>query len=704
MVDDSNIYCTQIHKLKDNKKDSYEIIKVINTSKLLQKSFENVIQNIKKLNSQSDSRLMKYSLIYQLDFYFIRIMPEYPLHFDTIDPVSFFKEIGTYKYLNEICESLKLIHESGNVHSDLKPSNIFLTDENEVIVSDYLNNLLYKEREDEKVGKKEDIYYTSREELLGKEISKESDIWSFGCVFYYLITGKNTFKGKSIIQTVQNIKNMEYKRFTGRFDDVLNEFLEKLLNRKLAINEIISELQRINEIVYLNVKCEGEEEEGEGLIDVASKKEKKLISTKPISNYSSESESDSNSNEEGEDYEKSTRTDTPQQSLDISQLPSSLDKSIPASQYDNQSQFDYNPPLPHSGDTQIPEGDESLPPDNEEEQEQEEEPSPRGNRRHHHRGRHHDDNNNTYTYGMKSFGHRRRGGNDSHQPPPQPSENDSKEPPAVENQPPSTNQTPSQGNDSQQQQQQQQPYDNRNQYYNSYTYGMNPYDYRQPPPPQQQQQGNDPRQTPPPPSGNDPQKPQSENDSNKPLSSSAPPAASGENQPPSPYDDRRTQSFDYRQPPPPQYGYDSYNYGYDYPPFGRRHRHRHGFGFGPPPPPYGGPPPPYGPPPPPYGGPPPPYGGPGGPPPPPPYGGPPPPPPNGNGPPPPPPYGNGPPPPYGPPPPPYGGPPPPPYGGPGGPPPPPYGGPSPPPPNNNNNNPPPPSPPPKGTPPLKDFW
>lgn len=702
MVDDSNIYCTQIHKLKDNKKDSYEIIKVINTSKLLQKSFENVIQNIKTLNSQSDSRLMKYSLIYQLDFYFIRIMPEYPLHFDTIDPVSFFKEIGTYKYLNEICESLKLIHESGNVHSDLKPSNIFLTDENEVIVSDYLNNLLYKEREDEKVGKKEDIYYTSREELLGKEISKESDIWSFGCVFYYLITGKNTFKGKSIIQTVQNIKNMEYKRFTGRFDDVLNEFLEKLLNRKLAINEIISELQRINEIVYLNVKCEGEEEEGEGLIDVASKKEKKLISTKPISNYSSESESDSNSNEEGEDYEKSTRTDTPQQSLDISQLPSSLDKSIPASQYDNQSQFDYNPPLPHSGDTQIPEGDESLPPDNEEEQEQEEEPSPRGNRRHHHRGRHHDDNNNTYTYGMKSFGHRRRGGNDSHQPPPQPSENDSKEPPAVENQPPSTNQTPPQGNDSQQQQQQ--PYDNRNQYYNSYTYGMNPYDYRQPPPPQQQQQGNDPRQTPPPPSGNDPQKPQSENDSNKPLSSSAPPAASGENQPPSPYDDRRTQSFDYRQPPPPQYGYDSYNYGYDYPPFGRRHRHRHGFGFGPPPPPYGGPPPPYGPPPPPYGGPPPPYGGPGGPPPPPPYGGPPPPPPNGNGPPPPPPYGNGPPPPYGPPPPPYGGPPPPPYGGPGGPPPPPYGGPSPPPPNNNNNNPPPPSPPPKGTPPLKDFW
>lgn len=702
MVDDSNIYCTQIHKLKDNKKDSYEIIKVINTSKLLQKSFENVIQNIKTLNSQSDSRLMKYSLIYQLDFYFIRIMPEYPLHFDTIDPVSFFKEIGTYKYLNEICESLKLIHESGNVHSDLKPSNIFLTDENEVIVSDYLNNLLYKEREDEKVGKKEDIYYTSREELLGKEISKESDIWSFGCVFYYLITGKNTFKGKSIIQTVQNIKNMEYKRFTGRFNDVLNEFLEKLLNRKLAINEIISELQRINEIVYLNVKCEGEEEGGEGLIDVASKKEKKLISTKPISNYSSESESDSNSNEEGEDYEKSTRTDIPQQSLDISQLPSLLDKSIPASQYDNQSQYDYNPPLPHSGDTQIPEGDESLPPDNEEEQEKEEEPSPRGNRRHHHRGRHHDDNNNTYTYGMKSFGHRRRGGNDSHQPPPQPSENDSKEPPAVENQPPSTNQTPSQGNDSQQQQQQ--PYDNRNQYYNSYTYGMNPYDYRQPPPPQQQQQGNDPRQTPPPPSGNDPQKPQSENDANKPLSSSAPPAASGENQPPSPYDDRRTQSFDYRQPPPPQYGYDSYNYGYDYPPFGRRHRHRHGFGFGPPPPPYGGPPPPYGPPPPPYGGPPPPYGGPGGPPPPPPYGGPPPPPPNGNGPPPPPPYGNGPPPPYGPPPPPYGGPPPPPYGGPGGPPPPPYGGPSPPPPNNNNNNPPPPSPPPKGTPPLKDFW
>ncbi|MHC4806519.1 MAG: protein kinase domain-containing protein [Planctomycetota bacterium] len=49
----------------------------------------------------------------------------------------------------------------------------------------------------------------SPEQARGKPTDKRSDIWSFGCVLYEMLTGRILFKGETISDTLVNILQTE---------------------------------------------------------------------------------------------------------------------------------------------------------------------------------------------------------------------------------------------------------------------------------------------------------------------------------------------------------------------------------------------------------------------------------------------------------------------------------------------------------------
>jgi serine/threonine-protein kinase len=112
----------------------------------------------------------------------------------------------------QIAEAVAAAHEHDVIHRDLKPGNIKITPEGKVKVLDFgLAKAVGGEAVDQQSTVTEPgrvigtPAYMSPEQARGKPTDKRSDIWSFGCVLYEMLTGRILFKGETISDTLVNI-------------------------------------------------------------------------------------------------------------------------------------------------------------------------------------------------------------------------------------------------------------------------------------------------------------------------------------------------------------------------------------------------------------------------------------------------------------------------------------------------------------------
>ncbi|MHC4687023.1 MAG: protein kinase domain-containing protein, partial [Planctomycetota bacterium] len=116
----------------------------------------------------------------------------------------------------QIAEAVAAAHEHDVIHRDLKPGNIKITPEGKVKVLDFgLAKAVGGETVDQQSTVTEPgrvigtPAYMSPEQARGKPADKRSDIWSFGCVLYEMLTGRIPFKGETISDTLANILQTE---------------------------------------------------------------------------------------------------------------------------------------------------------------------------------------------------------------------------------------------------------------------------------------------------------------------------------------------------------------------------------------------------------------------------------------------------------------------------------------------------------------
>lgn len=112
-----------------------------------------------------------------------------------------------------IAEALGEAHHRGIVHRDVKPSNVIITDRDQVKVVDFgLVKQIFEEsgegdnramqtgtrtRSDVIVGTP---LYLSPEQAMGKAVDRRSDLFALGAVLYECITGQSAFAGGSVIE------------------------------------------------------------------------------------------------------------------------------------------------------------------------------------------------------------------------------------------------------------------------------------------------------------------------------------------------------------------------------------------------------------------------------------------------------------------------------------------------------------------------
>lgn len=144
------------------------------------------------------------------------------------------------RLLRPVAEALAYVHSQGLLHRDVKPSNIMITPDERVILTDFG---VVKNLEDESgksaltgfgvgVGTPE---YMSPEQGMGKAVDERSDMYSLAVVFFELITSRRPFRGGTPMEVILNQRHQPIPD-PRQYVPNLSESVVSFLNRALAKN------------------------------------------------------------------------------------------------------------------------------------------------------------------------------------------------------------------------------------------------------------------------------------------------------------------------------------------------------------------------------------------------------------------------------------------------------------------------------------
>ena len=157
----------------------------------------------------------------------------------------------------QIAEALATAHARGIVHRDLKPANVMITPEGQVKVLDFgLAKAVYGQ-EDESTAQPPDVNasgsvtghvigtpaYMSPEQARGEQVDPRTDIWSFGCLLYELLTGERIFRANAVQESVTAVleRDPDWRRLPPKTPpkvrQLLRHCLQKDVNQRLATIE-----------------------------------------------------------------------------------------------------------------------------------------------------------------------------------------------------------------------------------------------------------------------------------------------------------------------------------------------------------------------------------------------------------------------------------------------------------------------------------
>lgn len=104
----------------------------------------------------------------------------------------------------DVCDAMAVMHAEGIIHRDLKPSNIWLMKDGSAKLGDF--GLAYAAAEQTQLSIEGTMMgtaaYMPPEQALGQATGPSSDLYSFGCILYEVVTGRAPFLSDDIVAVV----------------------------------------------------------------------------------------------------------------------------------------------------------------------------------------------------------------------------------------------------------------------------------------------------------------------------------------------------------------------------------------------------------------------------------------------------------------------------------------------------------------------
>lgn len=121
--------------------------------------------------------------------------------------------------VEKLAKAMAEAHAQGIVHRDLKPANVLLSSNGEPKISDFGLAKQTDAKTGERAGGEQTLSgsvlgtpsYMAPEQARGdiKQVGPASDIYALGAILYECLTGRPPFKGASLAETLDQVRNQE---------------------------------------------------------------------------------------------------------------------------------------------------------------------------------------------------------------------------------------------------------------------------------------------------------------------------------------------------------------------------------------------------------------------------------------------------------------------------------------------------------------